>query len=306
MNSENQMADHQEIIIPNWNDHLSWMRFIEKNRPQYRKNLDSNIWIDFTRLGFIHPFQIVSLSCLIEEYYVLGLQIHFTDCRNRNVCRYLDEIKFFNYWDRDFDRNRFTSLAKQTAFCLWQVDKVMITAYLLAAVRFFENNHFSGYDVFPLHICLVEAFNNIFDHSMSEVKGYTLSQYFPNLNLIRLSVCDFGIGICKSVQNHLGPDYTIADDLAIEKAFELGFSSGTDLNRGFGLDNLKKNVLNTGGNLTVVANSAVMKLLNNRDSKTFLLADAFNGTLIDVELDTRRLVKKELDFIDEELYFGMS
>ncbi len=120
-----------------------------------------------------------------------------------------------------------------------------------------------------------------------------------------MSICDLGIGISQSVNNFrkLNNDPVIPDDDALMAAFQQGFTTkSSQHNKGFGLDNLKSAILSTGGSLEVLTNQAFMKIENNTH-RTNCSQWTFNGTLIDVVLDTTQLDVKDLDYSPEDLYF---
>ncbi|MDF1511354.1 ATP-binding protein, partial [Robertmurraya sp. DFI.2.37] len=89
-------------------------------------------------------------------------------------------------------------------------------------------------------VAIEEIFNNINDHS-SENIGCIYAQHYPNMNALKISISDFGIGIPTAVQQKY-PNYS--DKEALQKAIENGFSTeSTPGNRGAGLNNILTSVL---------------------------------------------------------------
>ena len=78
--------------------------------------------------------------------------------------------------------------------------------------------------------------NNIFDHALSKIPGYTFTQLNTRTDTIITCVCDFGVGIPASVNKFfqsLG-EPKLPNNLALSKALELNFSTLTKPhNRGF-------------------------------------------------------------------------
>ena len=269
---------------------------ISKN-PTKKKHLT----IDFNNISFIDPFKITSLACLIEEYSQNGFEIYFK-CPNEDVQRFLRNIRFYEYWTNGFDRHRFTGNVKQTSLCLWHINKAMIDSYVIQAQGYYEKNYFNGFSLDPLNISLAETINNIIDHSNSVIEGYTFTQFFPKINKIKTSLCDFGHGIPSTVKAYLN-DIVLDNIAAMMKAFEIGFTVKSKFsNAGLGLDNLLSNVCECGGVLKIYSNDVYLKANHKGtycENNTFF---NFQGTLIEIELDTNQLELQENDFKEDFLY----
>ena len=79
-----------------------------------------------------------------------------------------------------------------------QISEEMISGYASQAQKYFEGNYLHNKNLLPLATALSELFFNISDHSKSNISGFCLTQYYPNVGKIKFAVCDFGIGIPSS------------------------------------------------------------------------------------------------------------
>lgn len=291
-----------ELRLPNSGPKSDWSNFIHQNR---LKNFEGGIGqasINFSDCAFIEPFHVVALACLIEEYYLNGFEIVFLECNNLELCEYLSKINFFNYWNANFNRNSFTPSLIRTNLPLWKLDSTRISSYVIEAQNYFETNFLRGKDVEPLNTSLAEAFNNIHDHADSPVGGYCLSQFYPHSNKLKIAVCDFGKGIPFLVNeyfNKIGKP-KIEDHEAISLAFQKSFSTKTTpQNKGFGLDTIKNIVLNSNGSLRIYSNQGVY-FLDGTSNKAYATHLNFQGTHIEIILDTTTFHEKENEFFEND------
>lgn len=217
--------------------------------------------VDFTDCRFLEPGYIVTLACLIEEYYQREVPVYITPSRF-GVDDYLRNIRFYEYWKSGFDRSSYTSPYTHTTLCLWQVAQEMIDNYAQHARQYFAHNFLPGRNLESLSISLAELFNNICDHSQSPVKGYCLTQYYPKEDRLVTAVCDFGVGIPGSINSFWqkqGRD-ALKDTDALKIALRKRVTTkSTPRNRGFGLDNLSNIVKSLNGNLFFLSNFALLK-----------------------------------------------
>lgn len=272
-----------------------WSNFINSNR---LKNLNGNVdklIIDFRECGFLEPFHIVALACLIEEYFVNGVEIEFANySHNLELCDYLTNTSFFDYWKEGHDRSDYIPAYLSSTLNLWKLNPEMISVYTATAQEYFENNYLDSKSAEPLNIALAELFNNINDHSRSEIGGYCISQYYRN-GKMKIAVCDFGEGIPNVVNRFLTNQElaTLTDEQALIKAFIRKFSTkSAPHNKGFGLDNIKTIVQENNGSLKVISNSAVLEIVNDAIS-TYNIKSPFNGTHFEIILDTNAFNDKE-------------
>jgi len=280
-----------------------WYKFINTNRPG--PDIPDTLIIDLSDCNFLEPIHIVMISCLIEEYYQLGSKIEFQTGNRLEVNEYLRGINFFDYWTDGFNRNTYTPTFKATNLALWKLDGSMISEYVIRAQKYFEQNYMQGKSVEPLNIALAEIFNNILDHSQSSVTGYCLSQYYPNSQKMKIAVCDFGKGIPIVVNDYLASfgNAPLKHDLAIIKSLEKTFSSkSAPHNKGLGLDTIKEIVLSCSGELRIISNYGYYHL-GPSGPNHYLLKSTFEGTLLEIILDTNTFGAKDEDFRIEDFEF---
>ena len=249
----------------------------------------STISFDFGSSSFLKPSHFVVLACCVE------LLAHKFKCDFKfiggegGLNNHLANTKFKRYWTEGFDRDNFTLSHNSTTLCLWHVSKSMIDQYGQQAQKYFRNHYFSDKDLQPLSQSLVEAFNNIFDHSNSEIQGYVITQYFPNIYKLTFAVCDFGDGIPNTINLFLerNSKEKLPDNLAIEKSLERGMTiQSTPSNAGFGLANILDISQNCKGKLTIFSRQGYFIKEHNKIKLSGILSYPFKGTLIIVELDT--------------------
>jgi hypothetical protein len=175
----------------------------------------------------------------------------------------------------------------------------MIDSYATQAQRYFQNAYFQGKNLDSLHISLTEVFNNIFDHSDSAVDGYVLTQCFPKIDRIIISLCDFGVGIptkINEIWQASGKD-KLSDAAAIRASLVRRISSqSTPQNRGLGLYNLFNIVRKLNGEISILSNNGVFNRYASGEIKAYKPNIFFSGTLI-----TITLYKSYLPDIEEEI-----
>jgi anti-sigma regulatory factor (Ser/Thr protein kinase) len=283
----------------------NWIKQLSEHRKYCEEKHITKVCIDLDGLTFLSPQKVVSLACLIELYSINNKKIDISR-GTYDINKYITNIKFCDYWSEGFSRDEFTQLTTNTTFCLWHVKKTMIDSYANEAHKYFQNAYFQGKNLESLHLALTEVFNNIFDHSQSQIQGYVLTQCFPNVEKIAISVCDFGLGIAEKI-NQLWSDKgreRMSDNDALRAAlFRKITSQSTPQNRGFGLANLYDIVLNLKGIIEIRSNRAVLTIHSDGTIKSYLSNHFFAGTLILVTLEKRYLPDIEEMIADEEFNF---
>ncbi len=283
--------DFYTIQIVAYQDVPSWVSFLNHNRVSKRHSIPNNLIVDFALTQEILPYHIVSLACLIEEYYALGAKIVFWAIDNRAV-DHMAKLDFFQYWTPGFNRRAYRACVDGTSYCLWQIDKEMFLSYVSHAREYFQRQFFKGRDLIPFNQSLVELFNNVIDHSQSKVSGYVFTQYFPNWGKFIISLCDFGLGIPGTINEYFlrnnKPIVTSLD--AMDLAFQKGFTVGSkDNNGGLGLDYILSITKTLQGELVIFSNYA--HISQNRYGKFIKkeLPEEFLGTQVVVTLNTQNL-----------------
>lgn len=284
-----------KICVPNDHTSESWFSFI--NDSLKLVNLDfEDLIVDLNTITFLDTDDIVALACLLDSFANSGKKIKFEN-GDDSLLTHLDNIKFKNYWNSEFNRDRFTVTNNDTTLCLWHISKEMIVDYTTYATKYYKGI-FKDKDLVLLSLNLTEVFNNIFDHSYSSVNGYIITEYFSEKNILSFSVCDFGIGIAESMNRYNKSILKMQtpDSVAIKEALITGVSShSTPQNRGFGLGNVLDFTENYKGALTISSNNGYLCKIYGEEYDLTETDFNFLGTLIKVEINTL-----ELEKIDEE------
>ena len=258
--------------------------------------------IDLSRCSFFQPIHMVLLACLIEEVYQKEeTVVQFEPPKNRTALQYLENVRFFEYWNEGFNRKKYTKTKIDTSLCLWQIAQDMIDSYAIEARNHASNNWLSDRDTSPIHLTMTELFNNVIDHSNCNEKAYSHIQYYPNICELRICVGDFGIGLAQKIIEYF-EDENLEERSAVIRAFDKGFSTkSTPQNRGLGLDNIMTFANNFNGKIEVYCNSVAYHY--SAENKQTIINDLdvnFEGTLIQITLSTINLEHGYLEELNEE------
>jgi hypothetical protein len=287
---------HITLSTPISGEALEWFEFVQKalNTSNYKTE---SVLVDFGKRGFLETDDIVVLACILEKFSMKGASISFTG-GTAPLNRHLDNIKFKNYWEAGFDRERFTESLNRSTLCLWKISEEMIETYSDYAKTYYERTFLKGQDLVPLSMNLKEVFNNIFNHSQSKDCSYIITQYFPAIRRMSFSVCDLGIGIPKSIDNfNIKNNFKrLTDEEAIFKSLEHGFTvKSSPRNRGFGLNNILELTESSNGELRVTSNEGYLEKSSLGSFNLGALASPFPGTLIRVDIDTSTFEELETE-----------
>lgn len=279
-----------------------WCKFIHDNRYFVGCKF---LEIDLRKCSFIEPFHLVSLACLIEEYYINNVEIKFINqYENIELYEYLSSINFFNLWIENRIIEPIPS-SKRNSLNLYKIQNESISEYVILAKRYFEDNFNTNKDWYSLNISLAELFNNIVDHSESIVSGFTITQYYPTLGKVKIAICDFGLGIPTTINTFLRNNNIkeLAANKALEKAFEIKMSSKKHPhNKGFGLNTIYTIIEEQNGSLNVVSND-VMAKYENGNFKSFQIKHNFIGTNFELILIVNKFDDYNQDEIIDEFAF---
>lgn len=295
------MNNFANIYVPNDARPASWFKFLVDSRELLNLDLDE-IVIDFNTVDYLHTDDIVVLACLIDLFSNKNIKITFINGTKR-LKSHLKKIKFRKYWNENFNRDRYTILRSKNILCLWHISEEMISTYTEYAKKYYEKN-FLNKDLLPLSTNLSELFNNIFDHSKSEVNGYIITQYYPRSNKLSFSICDFGIGIADRLNAYYVENKKPIkkDNEVLKESLITGVSSfTTERNRGFGLSYVLEFTESFKGNLTIISNNGFLYKEFDKDYQLLETDYNFKGTLIKAEINTLTLDEKD----EEEFIYEM-
>lgn len=130
---------------------------------------------------------------------------------------------------------------------------------------------------------VLEVYTNAFEHGQSDIGVFTCGQRYPNLNILKLTVIDFGVGIPANVRQ-----FHQNDSLPAEDALRWAFKPGTTTRRsiapgGTGLNLLKKFVTSKRGKIEFYSHNGYA--LIDQQQETYYSVDTFfKGTLMNITI----------------------
>lgn len=246
---------------------------------QYQNEPDTKLIIDFSDCDFIYPDYAILLLCTIKYLEHLGYKVSGTiklDA-NKGIITYLAKMNFFENLNVElpisipkFDHNNAVQIQQYNSD-----NQIEVLNSILKVLREKSSMHDNVYA--SLDYCFNEILDNVLNHTDEKV-GWVVGQYFENLNSIRLIVCDFGMGIHKSLnQKH---DFT--EEEAITKCIESGITNGKG--QGHGLFATASFIRLNKGWLSLISGT---KKLNVSEKKT-VVKDIPNwqGTCVYIRINT--------------------
>ena len=131
-------------------------------------------------------------------------------------------------------------------------------------------------------LCAVtELYDNAFTHSASKIGIFACGQRFPDLDELKLTLIDFGVGIPSNVRNYLGVEGMSAR-LTMKWAFEMGHSTRPEhIAGGVGLDTLRTFVKDKQGRIEIFSHDGYA-IIDRNQERYDTIATFFEGTLINI------------------------
>lgn len=188
----------------------------------FKKSSDSTILMDLSNLNFIYPDYALLILCSIKYLEEIGInvtgRITYTDS---NAVTYLSKMQFFSNLKVSIPTT-FENLYPHGYVKIQeynsdnQIDVLNSILRMLRVNCNMEDNVYTGLDY-----CFNEILDNVLNHSTVK-RGWVVAQFFPNLNSIRLMVCDFGIGIRKALES----TYNFSETDALLSCIKEGVTNG--------------------------------------------------------------------------------
>ncbi|WP_028896516.1 hypothetical protein [Prevotella sp. HUN102] len=280
----------QNIIEFDTTDRAQWLKLIVESHLKYNTSGNKRkVYISFNNSvvkSKLTPMHLVTLACLIQHLTDKGWQAHLY-YNNHSVDNYIyNDLNFSAYWKGG--QQHVEAQESDNVFNLWRIIDSEKDSYAINIEKYFKNTYFRDKDLSAVHLSLVEAFYNVFDHASANNNAFSLIMYDKENKTLRAAIADFGIGITKSVRNF---DATIVKDTdALLKAIENNFTVGsTDRNKGKGLDN----ILSCADTARIYSGNAL--LYANEESRKAYETDAcFPGTLVYFEVDLSKMEEEEI------------
>lgn len=246
---------------------------------QYQEYPNTILVIDFSDCDFIYPDYAILLLCTIKYIEHLGHKVTGTIKldSNKKIINYLAKMNFFENLNVElplslskFNHNNAVQIQKYTS-----ENQIVVLNSILKVLR--EKASMDDNVYASLDYCLNEILDNVLNHTEEKV-GWVVAQYFENLNSIRLIVCDFGMGIHKS----LNQKHRFTEEEAITKCIESGVTNGKG--QGHGLYATASFIKLNKGWLSLISGN---KKLNVSEKET-IVKDITNwqGTCVYIRINT--------------------
>jgi anti-sigma regulatory factor (Ser/Thr protein kinase) len=246
---------------------------------QYKKEANTHLIIDFSDCDFIYPDYAILLLCTIKYIEYLGYTVtgNIKLSANNQVVMYLAKMNFFANLNVELpieipkiNRDNAVEIQKYTSEN--QIEVLNSILKVLKANGSINDNVYASLDY-----CFNEILDNVLNHTEEKV-GWVVAQYFENLNSIRLIVCDFGMGIHRSLnQKH---DFT--EEEALVKCIESGVTNGKG--QGHGLYATSSFIKLNKGWLSLFSGN---KKLNVSEKETIVKdIDNWQGTCVYIRINT--------------------
>lgn len=264
------------------------------------EQMPGRVEIDLTNYqAFIRPLFIVTVAQFIRYLRLRGHQVvNIILPRRRDISNYLSKsIGFIESFKNNFEPSPDIRCG-QTSLPLMSITQDTIPDKKTIITQFLNQYCFNK-DLSVIQVCLDEILNNCFDHAVSQTGVIAHGQYLPNLDRIRLAICDTGIGIPTCVNNYFTKKglARVASEDAIRWAFEQSNTTmSTPANRGRGLHTLHSAIEANGGSYRVITHDKW--LLKHPDIEIFRDTSNFFGTAIEFELTISDLPDLEFDDFD--------
>jgi len=245
----------------------------------FKENPKSKILIDFKDLKFIYPDYSLLVLCSLKYLESIGIVVTGTIeySKNSGGLNYLCQMGFFKnlkvdipYELKSKKPNSYVSIQNYNSKN--QIEVLEKLMGVLKANVPIDDNVFTSLDY-----CFNEILDNVLLHSNAN-EGWVVGQYFSNMNAIRLVVCDFGIGVCSS----LNKAYSFTEEEALRKCIEEGITNGKG--QGHGLFATSKFIELNQGWLSIFSGNSKLDLNENNLEITEI--PFWQGTCVYLRINT--------------------
>lgn len=273
------MEKHTIFIKDISKSHNDSISVCHKLVEHYKKHPNTELIIDFSDCEFIYPDYALLLLCSIKHIEHLGYKITgFVKCdTNKKIVSYLAKMGFFESLEVKLPFKT-PEIDSKSAVQIQKYTTENQTDVLNSILNILRNKSSMNDDVFAsLDYCFNEVLDNVLNHT-EEKEGWVVAQYYEKLNSIRLIVCDFGLGIHKS----LNQKHNFSEEEAIQKCIESGVTNGKGQGHGLYATSLFAK-LNKGWLSLMSGNK---KLNVNERETTVRDIDYWQGTCVYIRINT--------------------
>lgn len=217
------MQEYVLKIIDFSKSHRETIKYCNLLVERYNENPNTYLIIDFSNCDFIYPDYAILLLCSLKYIESNGCKItgKVKFAPNNQVIIYLTKMSFFENLNiklpveiQKINPTNAVHIQKYTSEN--QLDVLNSILKVLKSKGSINDNVYASLDY-----CFNEILDNVLNHTEEKV-GWVVAQYFGNLNSIRLIVCDYGMGIHKS----LNLNHNFTEEEALTKCIESGVTNG--------------------------------------------------------------------------------
>lgn len=194
------MAKYVVFIKELAKSHIQTLEICNGLVSRYKDTPETELIIDFTECNFIYPDYIILFLCSIKYVESLGYHVFGTielDA-DKKIVNYLAKMGFFKHLKvelpisvSEIDTNSAVQIQEYTSDT--QIEVLNSILKVLKDKGSINENVYASLDY-----CFNEILDNVLNHT-DEKRVWVVAQYYDNLNSIRLCVCDYGMGIHKSL-----------------------------------------------------------------------------------------------------------
>lgn len=245
------------------------------------RGADADVILNLADATFVEPFAIAIIAGTVgaAAWERKSVRIKYVHPRDTKVNDFLSQIGFHGYFKINNGKG-----SKHTSLKLVQFDSLN-PLYINELILFMkpEMGAISEDMSDSLRMSMQEILTNVFDHSKSKIGCFSCAQVYPNRNILRYCVADFGIGIWENLRKK----YNVNDDIeAIKLAVNERVTSRAK-EAGFGLSLIHSFIKNNEGTLTIVSGNGKVDFSCN-NIKASALPAPFKGTIVNLLINTNR------------------
>ncbi|MFC1521541.1 hypothetical protein ACFL6Y_03950 [Elusimicrobiota bacterium] len=248
---------------------------------------DGPVIFDLGKVAWAAPFGITVLAITLERCLKNKKEVLYTPPGDVGVNKYLKRIGF----ERMFLEGGEKATLVSTSLELRRLERMDYQCIEDLIQVIAGNFSLKADNLYLLKMSIIEFMTNSFDHSRSKLGLYICAQMYPQLQNIKVSFADGGIGIRESLNQFKKYGFFRKDSDAIKKAVERGVTTRTKSAGGVGLTHVRNRVRKNKGVFAIIGgNSKVSFYYNKIDSKE--LEKPYSGTLVDISINPDRWIEQ--------------
>lgn len=201
-------------------DRLDWMRDVSRFRGECIGKTKEVLLVfgGTVKKESLSPEMIVSLACLVEEFARNGITVKINRATEAGE-QLFSKHQLREYWDGG---KNYAAAQDDRILNLQRINEAEKDLYGIRVSEFLKRRYFKSKDMTPVSTSITEAYYNIFDHAEANGNAFSMLSLDVEKAELKVAVCDFGVGIAKTVRDYLGEE--ISDVDAIHRAMEDRFT----------------------------------------------------------------------------------